>query len=277
MTTERARRAVKKPVRGATVQRRPEPQQRQPRRAPRRWSFSWLNRLMILLGAGVVLAAGLQGAIKLESIPVQRIIVTGTLQHTRMEVVQEMVQPALAGGFLNADLAQIRTQLEALPWIFQASVRRRWPNALEIDVVEQLPIARWGDSGFLNHEGEVFQSASAEAWRDLPQLAGPEGSQRELMVRYQRLEELLATTGLEVAMLKTDNRGQLTAQLSGGISLVLGGEAFLERVQRFIAAYRADLSSRAGEIERVDMRYQAGLAVAFRETEPAQVAGRARG
>ncbi len=265
-------RRPKKPVRGATRQHSKE--ELVPARAPRKpWSFNWLNRLMVLIGAGVVLAAALQGFITLESIPVQRIAVTGNLQHTQTEVVQELVQPALAGGFLNADLAEIRQQLEALPWIYRASVRRRWPSSLEINVIEQLPIARWGEGGFLNHEGEVFQSANAEAWQELPRLVGPEGAQRELMSRYQRLEELLAAIGLEVQTLTIDNRGQLTAQLSGGVNLVLGSEAFLERVQRFVAVYRADLAPRADDIERVDMRYQAGLAVAFRAPEPAQVAG----
>ncbi len=265
-----SRRKVKKPVRGATRQR--EPRAKAPVRRIN-WSFNWLNRVLILTATAVVLAAAMQGFLTLEAIPVQRISVTGNLQHTQTEVVQELVQPALAGGFLNADLAQIREQLEALPWIYQASVRRRWPNALEIHVLEQLPIARWGDGGFLNHEGEVFQSANADAWQALPRLVGPEGAQRELMGRYQRLEKLLTAIDQEVHTLTIDKRGQLTAELSSGVSLVLGNEAFLERMQRFIAVYRADLAPRAEQIERVDMRYQTGLAVAFREPEPAQVAG----
>jgi cell division protein FtsQ len=239
----------------------------------RSWHFNWgwLNRLLVLLGAGAVLAAALQGYITLQAIPVERITVTGKLKHTQTEVVQQMVHPALVGGFLNADLQQIRAQLEALPWIYEASVRRRWPNSLEIHVVEQLPIARWGEGGFLNHEGEVFQSSDAEAWQDLPRLAGPPGSQRELMARYQRLEDMLAEVALEVHTLQVDERGQLQAGLTGGIELVLGNEHLRERVQRFIAVYRAELASRAGEVARVDLRYQSGLAVAFHE--PAQVAG----
>ena len=111
---------------------------------PRRMSSAWLNRLLVLAGVGVVLAAAVQAYMALERIPVQRISVTGELEHTRSEVVQEMVQPALSGGFLNADLQLIRQELEALPWIYEGNVRRKWPNALEIHVIEQLPIARWG-------------------------------------------------------------------------------------------------------------------------------------
>jgi cell division protein FtsQ len=105
----------------------------------RRSPSVWFNRLLILTGAVVVAAAAIEAYFTLESIPVQRITVTGELAHTRYEEVQEMVQPALAGGFLNADLHRIRSQLEALPWIYEATVRRKWPSALEINVMEQLP------------------------------------------------------------------------------------------------------------------------------------------
>lgn len=276
---QRSTRSTRNSGRGATRKVQRQPRQR------RNWSFSWLNRLLILLGTGAVLAAGLQGFITLQAIPVEQITVTGNLKHTQTEAVQEMVQPALAGGFLNADLEQIQAQLEVLPWIYQASVRRRWPHSLEINVVEQLPIARWGEGGFLNHEGAVFEPADADAWQSLPRLVGPPGSEDELMVRYQRLEELLEEVALEVQTLELDARGHMRAQLANGITLVLGGDNVLERVRRFIAVYRADLAPRASEVARgasevarVDLRYESGLAVAFHEVdeeqEPArQVAG----
>ncbi|WP_116368599.1 cell division protein FtsQ/DivIB [Parahaliea mediterranea] len=263
------RRAPRKGGRGATRTAASAPRER------RQWSFkvsfNWLNRLLILLGGGAVLAAGLQGYIRLQAIPVERIGVTGKLKHTQTELVQQMVQPALAGGFLNADLVQIREQLEALPWIYEASVRRRWPNSLEIHVIEQLPIARWGQGGFLNHEGMVFQTANADAWSHLPRLEGPEGQQQSMMASYQRLDELLAPLGLGVQVLAMDSRGQLSAELGNGIELQLGGNDFRERVQRFGAIYASELAPRANEVARVDLRYQSGLAVAFHE--PAQVAG----
>ena len=190
---ERSRR----PAKGATRKSQPVKTERQP--------AAWLNRVIVLTGAGIVLVAALQGYIALQSIPVQYIKVTGELAHTRTDLIQEMIQPALVGGFLRADLQRIRTQLEELPWIYQATVQRRWPNALEIHVVEQLPIARWGDSGFLNHEGQVFQSESSQDWQALPRLDGPRGSAQALVAGYQRLVEILAPVHLSVAQLTVDD------------------------------------------------------------------------
>ena len=257
-----ARPARRRVAKGAT--------RKAPVKAPRQklsLSFNWLNRLFILVGVGVVLAAGLQAYLTLESIPVEQISVTGKLEHTQKEAVQAMVEPALVGGFLSADLAQMREQIEALPWIYSATVRRRWPNALEIHVVEQLPIAHWGDAGFLNHEAAVFQSPNAARWEGLPTLRGPEGTERELVARYQRLEELLAPVHQQVLVLEQDPRGQLVAELEGGIQLLLGNAEFVERVQRFVALYQRELGQRADEVVRVDLRYVTGAAVAFDAAE----------
>lgn len=256
---ERSRR----PAKGATRKSQPVKTERQP--------AAWLNRVIVLTGAGIVLVAALQGYIALQSIPVQYIKVTGELAHTRTDLIQEMIQPALVGGFLRADLQRIRTQLEELPWIYQATVQRRWPNALEIHVVEQLPIARWGDSGFLNHEGQVFQSESSQDWQALPRLDGPRGSAQALVAGYQRLVEILAPVHLSVAQLTVDERDQVEVVLAGGIRLLLGSEDFLERMHRFVAIYRTELAARAADVERVDLRYETGVAVAF--TESSRVAG----
>lgn len=240
----------------------------------------WVNRTLVLAAVGVVGAAGMQAWIVLQSIPVERITVTGTLHRTQTEAVQDMVQPALVGGFLSADLDQVREQLQALPWIYRVSVRRRWPNALEINVQEQLPIARWGEGGFLNHEGEVFHSDGITGEVPLPRLQGPPGSARQLIVSYQQLGELLQPLALGLRELSLDDRGHLRAVLSGGMELVLGNTEFGERLQRFATVYRGELTERAGDVIRVDLRYESGLAVAFREPETpagehaaAQVAG----
>lgn len=229
-------------------------------------SAAWLNRVLILVATAVVLAVAAKGFMAVWSLPVQRISVTGELEHTQAQAVQDIVQPGLAGGFLKADLQQIRRQLEGLPWIYEATVRRKWPAALEIHVVEEMPIARWGQDGFLNHEGGVFHSTKNGDWDSLPLLTGPEGTAQALVAKYQRLMGFLAPLGLSVDQLSVDERGQLEAVLAGGMQLNLGGQEFRPRMLRFIALYRKELAERRAEVERVDLRYQSGVAVAFRET-----------
>ncbi|MBP6724976.1 MAG: hypothetical protein KA137_09050, partial [Halioglobus sp.] len=65
----------RKPAHGAT-RKAPAPAATAAVKAQRKPS-AWLNRIIILAGAGVVLAAALQAYITLQSIPVQHVTVTG--------------------------------------------------------------------------------------------------------------------------------------------------------------------------------------------------------
>lgn len=46
------------------------------------------------------------------------------------------------------NLNQLRQELQSHPWIHQVSVRREWPSTLKVEVVEEVPIARWESRGF---------------------------------------------------------------------------------------------------------------------------------
>lgn len=242
-------------------------QQAQKPVARKRVGLAWLNRLLVLAAMAVVVGAGVQAWQFLSGIQVERIAVKGELAHTQTQAVQDIVQPALAGGFLGTDLGEVQAELEALPWIYEARVRRVWPNALEIHVVEQLPIARWGNSGFLNHEGEVFRPSTGRVREQLPLLTGPEDASGALMATYLRLVDLFKPLGLRVTELGMDDRGEVQAVLAGGQKMMIGGDDFLERIQRFTRLYRAELAAQMDDIERIDLRYHRGIAVAFRHEQ----------
>src|SRR5690554_7654364 len=110
------RRQVRRGSAAATPQRRSR-RRAQPR-GTRQWPRlgSWVNRLLIVAGLGVVSLAAGKAWMVLAAIPVERVVITGSLQRTQIAAVEDVVQPALAGGFLNADLDAVREQLETLPW-----------------------------------------------------------------------------------------------------------------------------------------------------------------
>jgi hypothetical protein len=76
------------------------------------------------------------------------------------------------------DLRDLRRELEALPWVYRAELRRRFPDTLEIRVVEQVPIARWGDGAFLNHEARVVRLRTRRAGRRCRRFAARRAARR---------------------------------------------------------------------------------------------------
>lgn len=249
--------AGRSPARGATRR-----QQQAAAGVRQSWGV-WLNRGLIAGAVLIVLVGATVGWRTLRAVPVERVAITGDISHTGPAEIETLVEPLLAGGFLNASLSDMRTQLEALPWVYEASLRRRWPATLEIHIVEQLPIARWGDSAYLNHEGEVFDTQRAVDRDALPLLAGVDGSAATMMGYYQAIVEQLVGTQLDVHGVRLGARDDLHVSLDGGLQLVVAASDLEERLAAFVAVYRSALSRDQRPLARVDLRYDNGFAVAF--------------
>lgn len=65
------------------------------------------------------------------------------------ESILEMFSADRGRSILRVPLALRRTQLESLPWIESATVRRALPNRVQVEIVERVPIA------FLREDGEL--------------------------------------------------------------------------------------------------------------------------
>ncbi|MEE4279342.1 MAG: FtsQ-type POTRA domain-containing protein [Halieaceae bacterium] len=225
------------------------------------------QRGVLLLGVAAVIAVILLGLEALRALPVERIVVAGKLENLRHAAVREALADELDAGLIFLDLARLRERLEAMPWVYRAELRRRFPGTLEVRVLEQVPIARWGDTAFLNHEARVIEVDDAARWSDLPQIRGPEGSAARLMTHYRRLRLDLASLDLVPVALVEDDFRQLSVTLANGVSLQLGDRDFRLRLQRFLRLWREQLAQADAAVARVDLRYETGAAVAFEEVE----------
>jgi len=234
--------------------------------APNSW-WQKLQRLLlqtaVISGCLGVLAAGAYSAKVLYTLPIEQLVIDGATDNVPAEAIKMWVGPALAGGFFAADLDEIRENLEGRPWVYQATVRRQWPDTVLVSIVEQRPIARWGSHGFLNHEGAYFAGEQSMLAEELPQLDGPDASTVDMMRRYQQVESLLQPVGLQVVSLEQDDIGQIDLVLDNGMGIAFGADHFLQRVQRFIVLWQQHLEGEA--VANVDMRYAHGAAVAFQQ------------
>lgn len=197
--------------------------------------------------------------------PVDRVSISGRFQRVPPLDVEKAVREAVGSdGMVAVDLARIAEAVEQIPWVDRATVARSWPRALAVQVVEQTPVARWGEHGLLNVRGEVFVHDSRHIPQELPQLSGPEGHQAAMTTRYLEAAPRLVAAGLRLTSLTLDDRGAWELALDNGVKLRLGREQVEERFDRFIQAGARIVASRAGEIEYVDLRYANGFAVGWR-------------
>ena len=192
------------------------------------------------------------------------------LKHVSEITVRNSVMGKITGNFFTANLEQVRTTFEAVPWVRRATVRREWPNQLIVDVEEHEPLGTWGEDGrLLSVKGEVFTANLAEADDDhpLPGFDGPEGSEKEVLDRFAQLRTWFGPVKLVPETLSLSNRYAWTVGLDNGMTVALGREknknTIRERVDRLVAVY-PQLVSRLqdGSIDTIDMRYPNGLALA---------------
>jgi cell division protein FtsQ len=197
--------------------------------------------------------------------PSARVSVEGDLSYVNQQAVQQRIAPYASASFFSVDLLSLRRELELMPWIASAQVRRVWPDQLVVRLEEQLPIARWGDEALLNNQGEAFAPQELGDYPHLPQLYGPKRAQQRVMQQYQVLSQMLRPMGFSVARLELRERGSWFLSTGEGIELLLGRDHLVEKMRRFTAIYAKALKEQQTNIARIDLRYANGLAVAWRE------------
>jgi cell division protein FtsQ len=191
------------------------------------------------------------------------------LQHVNQLTVRNGVLGKIKGNFFTANLEQVRTTFEAVPWVRRATVRREWPDQLIVSVEEHEALGTWGEDGrLLSVKGDVFTANLAEADEDheLPGFNGPDGSEKEVLARFAELRAWFAPVKLTPETLSLSSRYAWTVKLDNGMSVALGREqdrnTLKARVQRLVGIY-PQLVARLqdGSIDTIDMRYPNGLAL----------------
>lgn len=235
----------------------------------------WDNPRVLNMAAGALvgialLAFALVGGFLLwrsPLFPVRELDVVTPLQHTTRAQIEEAARARIAGNFFAVSLDEVRLGLEQLPWVRHASVRRVWPDRLEVEIEEHEAFARWGQGeddpsphALVNTFGEKFFGRSDQP---LPLFVGPAGTEREVAFRYGRFAAIVAPLGERLERVVLTQRLAWQLRLQGGLDIMLGRDAdpAEERLRRFVAVYPQTLGSIPRRHEYVDLRYPNGFAL----------------
>jgi cell division protein FtsQ len=206
--------------------------------------------------------------------PIESVVINGAFQRVSAIQLEEALYPHVQTGFLDVDLHAMRAELASIPWVANASVRRRWPGLIEVQIVEQQPSACWGERGLLNIKGELFVTEASHIPVELPRLDGPDGFEGRVAAMYFRIENRLEQRGMAAVSLRLDNRGAWEFKLSNGIQVRLGASTVEQRLDRFFIALDQVLSSQAEHVEYIDMRYTNGFAIGWKDRNPIRAQAR---
>jgi cell division protein FtsQ len=222
-----------------------------------------LGRRALTAAAGLIamvaLAAGVwYGYRAATSQPLKRVVFAGDvdrLSHADLDALSAAIQAAPPG---SVPLASVREAARRVPWVREATVRRQFPDAVEITFEAHEAFARWNDRQLLSRRGEAFTAEAAGA--ELPRLRGPDGAGPAMVAEYGALVKTLAPLGSPLAELRLSARGAWQAVLASGMVLELGRADMNARAQRFVAAW-PQAAARAPDTRYADLRYPNGFAL----------------
>lgn len=220
--------------------------------------LNWIANLLFGLAVVLMLYGVIYVVVHLPIFPLREVRVEGTLAHVTREQLKLIVSRHLQGNFFTLDLVKARDAFEKLPWARSVSLRRRWPDRLEVVVDEHKELARWGNIALVNTYGELFHAASDE---DLPVFYGPGEGVGEVAKQYSKYSEMLAATGMKVTQLVLTPRRAWQIQTDNGIVIELGREDTETRLAKFASVYQHTLGKLGVAFAYADLRYPNGFAV----------------
>lgn len=212
-----------------------------------------------------------------ESAPVTSIDISGEMPYSQRSDIINAIDQVDMGNFFQVDVNEVQSYVLNLPWVYSVAVRKQWPNELKIYVVDQNPVALWNGNFLINQAGQVFQADVERINHYLPNFFGPEGSELLALENYKDLNALLDFKALKIDELVLSERFSWQLTLDDGVTLNLGREERVERIQRFMDVYpiiKAQLKAKKitekqqnQAVDYIDLRYDTGLAVGWKTVE----------
>lgn len=234
-----------------------------------------------LVAGALLLTAGARWAVQRPAFEFKRIevrgvpageggdVAAGELRHVTAASIRAALAGKLRGNYFTMRLDDVRRQLETVPWVAEASVRRVWPDRLRVTLREHHALGAWADGRLLSDAGVLFAAnvAEAEVYGPLPEFDGPDDAARDIAQRYPAIAARLEPLALAVDAVEVSDRRSwaVLARADGSTTrLELGRDDTPEAVQRrlgdIVAAWPL-MTARLGAVpDRIDARYANGIA-----------------
>lgn len=228
-----------------------------------------LADLLLLFGGAALAYSMVLEATRLPFFPLRQVVVMNVPSQVTRAQIEFAAKNSLSGNFFTVNLDTVRAAIEKQAWVRRASVRRHWPDGIELTIEEHAAAARWqhgtDEARLVNDHGEVFAAPATAKQATLPLLAGPEGSAPLVLSRYHEFSALLLPLHRTLRVVSLSPRQAWQLRLDDGLTLELGRDQpkhpIEERVSRFVGTYGEAKTRLQTPIVAIDMRYPNGFAL----------------
>ena len=195
---------------------------------------------------------------------IEKVEITGQSETSETDVLSALdigQYPSL----LTLDLEDAQARIEKLPWVKTASLKKLFPDSVEIRITERQPYAVWQHDGKLSltdRDGKLITDAIDDRYAGLPHVVGVGAAEKAadftaLLAPYPAIR-----SQVHAGILVSENRWTLV--LNNGIDLMLPADDPAKALAT-IAGLDRTQSLLSREIAAVDMRQPGQLVLRLTE------------
>jgi cell division protein FtsQ len=228
-----------------------------------------------ILALGALAGGAWYGFDAISSQPIGSVVFAGDLTRIARADLEAFARSVQGAAPSAATLGAVREAARKIPWVRDASVRRRFPDTIEITLEAHEPLARWNEASLVSVRGDVFK---ADFDAILPRFKGPEGAAAQMAREFPAIRGAVEPLASAINEIRLSPRGAWQVVLDSGLALDLGRGDVQPRLVRFIAVW-PQIASQGVEMRHADLRYANGFALTGAPApalSPALFQGRAR-
>lgn len=197
-------------------------------------------------------------------LPIKYVRTEGVFQYLSKYEIKTVLQPLVITGFFDADMQAVHSAVSTLPWVDTVTVKRIWPDAIDIKVREKKPYARWGENSLITEQGVIFTPKHSEQFQNLTLVTGPEEQQVKVLEIMKGIKTALADQSMELAEFSVNDRWAWKIKLATGLEILLGRNEQLKKLQRFLKTLEVLKQEQVDAMAVVDLRYPNGYTVSWK-------------
>lgn len=237
-----------------------------------RWNVIF-RRVFYFGLAGIVILAlfWLYQVTKPSVAPINKIKIVATFQHIEKRSLQTIISPYLSNGFFYLNVIGLKRQLLTVPWVNAVSIQREWPDTIVVGVVEQKPVARWGDRALFTPEGKMFYPEATTFPTCLPVLLGTDDQARYIFNQYRQMQLQLFPLQLFIQQIYLSPQHYWHMVLNNGIQILLNEKQAKQEIAMLLNIYPKILQGHEKPPISIDLRYSNGVAVKWEEAQQLKI------
>ncbi|MBK6368064.1 MAG: cell division protein FtsQ/DivIB [Polaromonas sp.] len=224
--------------------------------------------VLIIVLALIFLAKNL----KTDIADLRGIVITGDSKYQNPSNIRDAILPNISGGIIDVNLVVVKSVFENLPWVRSATVKKVYPNRINVSLTEHLAVGVWGDSDewkMVNAQGEIFEVGSdeLEEFVRYPKFVGSDSQSVQIVNMYQKLKIMFSPMNTQISKIQLSPRGNWSILLDNGTHLELGRGSVEQIFENSKSALQTSVKivekygKRVEDIKYLDLRYQDGYAI----------------